>query len=145
VSQAGLPCSPPPGGHESPHWPDESFGTGYVLWTHQLFNGLSLQDQLKGQSAEFVQTWWQAGPEPDRSSMHSFPGAQWAAPQAEWSLLDEQPEGAPNAKATAKRAANRREWATARWRNAMGSAMDDGTGGRYASSARETKGLEGSS
>ncbi|HEX4628820.1 MAG TPA: hypothetical protein VH137_08530 [Gemmatimonadales bacterium] len=40
-----------------PHWPVGSCGTAYELRTHQLLEGLSLQDQLKGQSAEPVHTW----------------------------------------------------------------------------------------
>ena len=130
VSQALLLCSPPLGRQGVPHCPIGSCITGYVLSTQKLLPGLSLQDQLNGQSAELVHTWWQAGPEP--SSMHSFPAAQPGEPHAEPLLLEEQPDGAANTKASTVAAAKTRARATTRWRNAMGSAMDDETGGRYA-------------
>src|SRR5580704_10207458 len=100
--------------------------------THQLLDGLLLHDQLNGQSAEFVQTLWQAGPEPASSSMHSFPAAQRAASHPEPALVDEQPNGATSANVMAAATAKVTAPATARWRNAVGSAMDDETARRYA-------------
>ena len=99
---------------------------GSVDATHQLFGCPSLQNELNGHWLEAVQTWWQAAPLPEPSSMHSLPAGHREETHCAVSLAAAQGSARSSAMAAAKASHGK-------GRKPRAGSMDDEACRRYAS------------